>query len=98
MSDQLIAVSKFCSIYNVELSFIQSLNDFGFVKIIHVDDDDFVHSNQLSELEKIMRLHDEFGINLEGIETINHLLEKINLFQTELNTLRNRLRLYEDFE
>ena len=30
-----------------------------------------------------------------GIETITHLLQRINDMQNEVNALRNRLRLYE---
>jgi len=37
-------------------------------------------------------------INLEGIETVTHLLQRINLLQNEIIVLKNRLRLYESSE
>ena len=46
-------------------------------------------------MEKISRLHDELEINVEGIEAITHLLERIENLQNEIASLENRLRLYE---
>jgi chaperone modulatory protein CbpM len=37
-------------------------------------------------------------INIEGIETITHMLNRINGMQDEIIGLRNRLRLYESNE
>jgi PleD family two-component response regulator len=34
-------------------------------------------------------------INVEGIEAVSHLLERIQRLQDELTGLKNRLRLYE---
>ena len=48
-----------------------------------------------SNLEKFIRLYYELDINLEGIETITHLLQRINSLQDEIIILKNRLRLYE---
>jgi hypothetical protein len=94
----LIAVSEFCTVNQIAFSFVNSLNEFGLIEIVDIDNDKFVAESQLLALEKIIRMHDEFGINLEGIETVNHLLEKINSLQSELTSLKNRLRFYEDFE
>jgi len=47
------------------------------------------------ELEKYVRFYYELDINLEGIETVSYLLQRINTMQNELKTLTNRLRLYE---
>jgi hypothetical protein len=55
----------------------------------------FIEVEKLQQLEKFLRFHYEMDINLEGIETITHLLEKINAMNDEIQALRNRLRLYE---
>jgi hypothetical protein len=34
-------------------------------------------------------------INLEGIEAISYLLQRVENLQDEVNVLRNRLRFYE---
>ena len=45
-----------------------------------------------------MHLYYELDINLEGIETINYLLQRIDSMHDEIRSLRNNLRLYENFE
>jgi len=47
------------------------------------------------ENEEVIHLHVDLEINIEGIETILHLLEKIDTLQNEAIELKNRLRLYE---
>jgi hypothetical protein len=44
----------------------------------------------MQKLEKFVRLHYDLDINLEGIETINYLLEKIEKMQKEILELRNK--------
>ncbi len=49
-----------------------------------------------SNWRRIIRLYYELDINLEGIEAIIHLLQRIDTHQQEeIIALRNRLRLYE---
>jgi hypothetical protein len=45
----------------------------------------------MHKLEKFVRLHYDLDINLEGIETINYLLERIEEMQKEIVNLRNKL-------
>ena len=93
---QLISVGQFCVHYNTELEFIHSLYEYGLVEIITVEDTQYLKSEQLTELEKMIRLHYELEINLEGIDAITHLLHRMNNLREELDILKNRLRLYED--
>lgn len=96
--EDLIPVNEFCVNQNIEISFIQSLQETGLIEIITVEEAGYIRTNQLQELEKIIHLYYELDINLEGIETINHLLQRINYMQNEINTLKNRLSLYETNE
>ena len=65
------------------------------IEVITVREDLFIDAEQLQQLEKIVRFYYEFDINLEGIETIIHLLQQIKSLQDENTALRNRLRLFE---
>ena len=78
------------------MSFFTDLNEFGLIEIITIEQSLFVHKDKASDIEKIIRIHNELDINLEGIDTIFNLLEKIKKLQSELITTKNRLRLYED--
>ena len=91
----LIAVSEFCINHNIEISFVISLQQTGLIEITTINDTTFIEVNQLQKLEKFIRLFFELDINLEGIETITHLLQRINTMQDEIITLKNRLYLYE---
>jgi hypothetical protein len=91
----LIAVNEFCVNHNIQISFITSLQQIGLIEITNIDEAGFIDAGQLQHLEKIVRFYFELDINLEGIETIGHLLERIQAMQNEIITLKNRLRLYE---
>lgn len=91
----LIAVDIFCANHNIEISFISSLLQTGLIKITTIKETEFIDADQLQQLEKFIRLYYELDINLEGIETITHLLQRIKFLQSEIIALRNRLRLHE---
>jgi hypothetical protein len=95
LNEKLISADDFCVNHNIEISFISSLHENGLIDITTIDQTIYIYPNQLHQLEKISRLHYELGINLEGIETINHLLNRIDEMQHQITVLQNRLRLYE---
>jgi hypothetical protein len=94
-TDCLIALNEFCASHDLEISFISSLEKTGLIEVISIKEDLFIDSEQLKQLEQIVRFHYEFDINLEGIETIIHLLQQIKSLKDENTALNNRLRLYE---
>ena len=93
-----IAVDEFCANHNIEISFITSLQQTGLIEITTIKETGFIDSSQLQQLEKFIRFYYELDINLEGIETIIHLLKRITSLQNEIIALKNRLRLYETNE
>jgi chaperone modulatory protein CbpM len=94
-NEQLIIVSEFCAAHKIEASFIESLAQYGLVSIETVNQQHTIPDAQLPILEKMVRLHYELDINLEGIETIFHLLERIEAMQQEMLDLRKKISLYE---
>jgi hypothetical protein len=93
--DDLIAVNEFCVHHNIEISFIELLQQNGLIKINIIESKYFVEKEQLPQLEKFIRLYYDLNINLEGIETITYLLKRIENCQREITELKNRLRFYE---
>ena len=92
----LISADDFCTYHKVQYSFINSLEQMGLIEITTIKQDRFIDTERLLDLEKFVRLHYELDINLEGIEVITHLLQKIKSLQEEINSLKNRLCLYEE--
>lgn len=91
-----------CTYYNVELTFIESLNEYGLIEMRSIEEKRYIQNTQLNELEKFIRLHYELGINIEGIDAIAHLLHKMKIMQEEMTALKNQLqtgdRLSDFFE
>jgi hypothetical protein len=96
--ENLIPANEFCLNHNIEISFIRSLHETGLIEITTIEETIYIQAAQLQELERIVNLHYELDINLEGIETIHHLLQRINYMHDEITALKNRLRLYETNE
>ena len=89
--EKLIPVKDFCIHHNIEYSFISSLKNSGLISVTSVKRSSFMHVDEMHKLEKFVRLHYELDINVEGIETINHLLERIESMQQEILKLRNKV-------
>lgn len=87
---QLILVEHFCTCHEVSPMFVQSLQEYGLVNIVLLDEKEYFEEEQLPEIEKMTRLHYEMDVNIEGIEAINNLLEKIHSLQNEIKKLNNR--------
>jgi len=94
--DKLISIQTICTIYNIEFSFINSLNEIGLIEITKIDEIEYLQKNKIDAIEKIIRLHHELGINMEGIDVISNLTEKIKGLQNEIDFLKNRILFYED--
>jgi hypothetical protein len=93
--EKLIPANELCQHYGIELSFISSLNQSGLLQITTIEERGYIQVEQLKDLEKIIHFYYDMDINLEGIETITYLLDRISNMQEELSNLRNRLRYYE---
>lgn len=89
-----IPVIDFCTHYNVELSFIQALHQSGLIEVIYKEETLFLPVDDMPQVEKLARMHYEMDINLEGIETICHLLKQIDQMQQQIVRLNNQLSLH----
>lgn len=92
---KLIAVDAFCLLAHVEISFVNSLEQSGLIKLMVLQETRYIETDQLRHLEKMARCYYDWDINMEGLETIMHLLQQINTLQDETVMLKNRLRFYE---
>ncbi len=93
----LIAANEFCIYHNIELSFIYSLQQSGLIEVIELEEKVFVDESELPQLEKMVRLYHELDINLEGIETITYLLQRMQDMQQQISVLQSKLSLYAQY-
>ena len=93
--ENLIPADEIFIKYEVERQFVSSLSESGVIEIVRVEETEYLHCDHLGEFEKMMRLHKDLDINLEGLEAISHLLRQIKQLQKDNLKLKNRLGLYE---
>lgn len=93
--EDFISVTTICTQYEIDLTFVDSLKRMGLIQIEIVEENPCIHTDHIGDLEKIIRLHHDLNVNLEGIDVVLHLLEKERSLRSEVTALRNRLRLYE---
>lgn len=93
---KLIPAKIFCQYHEVEFSFVHRLYDFGLITLIRVEEEECIDETELEKLEKLARLHYELDINLEGIDVIQHMLNRMQHMQDDILELRNRLKFYEE--
>jgi hypothetical protein len=91
----LITVEEFCEVHNIDTKFVMSLQKSGLIEFAVIKETTYFKEDQVQLAEKYLCFYNEMNINLEGIETIAHLLQLISELQREMIALRNRLRLFE---
>jgi len=92
----LILIEKLCVHYKIEFSFFDAIENIGLIEIETLDQSKFINQDKIGDLEKIIRLHHELNVNLEGIDIVFNLLQKEKALQEEINILKNKLRIYEN--
>ena len=94
-TEERIAIELFCTHEGIDLAFVEALEERGLIRIITVRDKRYLEPDHLPLVERLARMHYDLEINLEGLEAIGHLLERMEDLQAEMRNLRDRLRLYE---
>lgn len=93
---KMITADELCAHHNLEQKFINALQTEGLIQVSTVNKQTCIPLKELPRLEKMIHLYQDLDINVEGIASINHLLQQLDNLQTELWLLKNRLRLYEN--
>ena len=95
MTKQLISIHKICESYQVPDTFFEELHQFDLIPMEIQSGELMIDTTNLPQVEKIMRLHFDLNINLEGIDVIIGLLNRIEELESEISLLKKRLSLYE---
>ena len=78
-----ISREELVKIYNVEITFFDSLEEAGLLKTETENEIKYLQYEELSVFERMMNWHYDLEVNLAGLEVINHLLQKIEALQNE---------------
>lgn len=92
---EMILATEFCMYHQIEMSFIYSLKNCGLLLTVIIEEQLYIPVNELKSLESMLLFYNTLDINLEGIETVTYLLQKINNLQQQILELNNKLSVYE---
>ena len=82
MSDR-ISREELVKIYNIEISFFDSLEESGLVKTLNDNEVKYLLYEELPAFEKFANWHYDLEINLPGLEVIHRLLNKLEKLQED---------------
>lgn len=88
MDTELIIVEEYCKNSRIESSFIQLLADEGLIHVEIVNNTPYIEESQLSALDKFANLYYDLSVNIEGIDIISNLLERMEDLEKEVYLLR----------
>lgn len=94
-TENYILIRQYCEQTATPVDFIYTLQEYGFIEVQQIKNDVYIASHDLVEIERIGRLQNELGINLEGIDALYHMLQKINHLENQLRLAKDRLKIYE---
>lgn len=97
MHTDLIIVNDYCLKCHIDPAFIALLGDEGLIDILTESGERYLMESELPEVERYCRMYYDLSINVEGIDTIRHLLMRIKSMNDEINRLKAQLDVYQRF-
>ena len=79
-----ISVVQFSQYHPIEPQFVLDLYQNGLVVLHERNQEFFIEEDDLTNVERYIKFHYELGVNLEGLEVINHLLKQIEVLQKQI--------------
>jgi hypothetical protein len=92
-----ISINQFCTHHNVPISFVTELHNFQLIEIVTIENSQYLYETQIKDLEKLIRLHFELDINLEGLDAIYNLLKQVESLKLDIVRLENKLKRFENY-
>lgn len=90
-----ISIRTFCELHDVKESFVRSMCEFEIVRVDQEKGESLLSVDELPLLEKMVRLHNELDINVEGVQAVFHLLQQVENLQDEVAMLRRKLSRFD---
>lgn len=97
-TDKLFLLHDLCIHYQLEPPFVKKLSDFGLIKVTVIDELKYLSPEGVVQLEKIIRIHTELQVNVEGIDVVMNLLDQIADLKAQVTELKEKLMFHSDRE
>ncbi|MDG4951342.1 chaperone modulator CbpM [Weeksellaceae bacterium KMM 9724] len=93
METRYIKITEFCENEKIETSFLLELNREGLLRLEKQEEVEYIDQNDLPQIEMFARWHYELGVNLEGIDAMRHMLERMKEMQKQIQILEKKLQI-----
>lgn len=93
METRYIKITEFCENEKIETSFLLELNREGLLRLEKQEEVEYIDQNDLPQIEMFARWHYELGVNLEGIDAMRHMLERMKEMQRQIQILEKKLQI-----
>lgn len=95
MAIRYISIEEFSEFHHIDLRLIEEFIDFGLVDSQKQSGQPCIREEDIEPLEAMVRLHAELGVNLEGIEAIMHMRQRMKKLRARVEELEQLLNRYE---
>ena len=95
---KLIALKTFCLQHDIPADFILELHQHEIIQLVVEKRNRFIPIKQLQELERIVRIYRDLQLDINGIQTVLHLVNRLEEKDAEIMSLRNQLSFYNTFQ
>lgn len=96
MQTELIIVSEYCQKCHIEPTFIEMLEEGGLINVRLENGVYYIPASELPNVERYSRMYYDLSINIEGIDAIHHILDRMEEMKQEITSLRRQLMLYRE--
>lgn len=95
MNTEWIIIREYCIQSQIDPDFIVQLENEGLIEITVIENESYINISELRNLEQYVRWHYDLSINVEGIDVIRNLLDRMDDMQSEISKLKEQLRLID---
>lgn len=94
-----IQIELFCEFHNVDIQTVYSFVKKGFVEVVKKEEYTFIPESDVENLERCIRLTNDLGVNMAGLEVIHNMRSRMIELRRELTYLKRLekdIALYEE--
>ena len=91
LNNEFVPAELFCNTYNINVAVVKSWQKIGLVELVELDEKSYIPHDQLRKMEQLLRLHFDLDIQLEDVDVVFNLIEKVKELQNENMILKGLL-------
>ena len=96
LNNEFVQAELFCNTYSINFALVESWQKMGLVHLIELENKQHIPLDQIQKLEQLLRLHLDLDIQLQDVDIVYNLIEKLKTLQSENLMLKQQLNLYSE--